>query len=628
VPAGERALAAAPGISIGILSAIQGTYSPEQMMLDIGQGARIATSAYDTAIPPSIGDWPAVLARAEAAPQTLRPGLLASSVPGGAGAVATDGYGGIAAAAAVDRRGRLGALSAGPGATLLARVTAMRARKQLVTVDLPGGAAGRSDLQALAAARPANELLIVLQYAVSRRGHELLWLGVAGLAGGGGRELSSRTTSQRGLVSAIDLAPTILRHLGLAIPVEMRGEPIETHGSLDSPALRSLMARLRVVGGRRLKALGVLLCAWAALLLGAALLDGARGTSGEQGGRSRAPARAWAMRAGALGILWAPAAVLVTAALEPSAAVEYAAIALLCLALGAIGDALLPWPRAPLAPAVASVLALSVDALAHTQLLVRSLLGPNPILGARFYGFGNELKPALAVLVLAAVAAALHPAARTRGSALAMAGAGAALAAIVGAARIGAGVGGAILVAVGFAVAAILLWPGGFSRRRALIALGAPVLALVALALIDLATAGGSGHYTGSILHASSAGEVRDVIERRYAAAWRELRNHAMPFATALALAAAVAGVRRRKRLLAPVGGDQGWLAALGGGLAAGVAGTLVEDSGPVLLLVAVFALGCICAYLWGRPPSSAETPKLATASATIAVDGGSEGTA
>ena len=76
-----------------------------------------------------------------------------------------------------------------------------------------------------------------------------------------------------------------------------------------------------------------------------------------------------------------------------------------------------------------------------------------------------------------------------------------------------------------------------------------------------------------------------------------------MPIATAAALAGAVLGVRLRERLLAPVGGDPGWLAALAGGLAAGLVGSLVEDSGPVLLLVAVFALGCVLSYLWGRPP-------------------------
>ena len=46
--------------------------------------------------------------------------------------------------------------------------------------------------------------------------------------------------------------------------------------------------------------------------------------------------------------------------------------------------------------------------------------------------------------------------------------------------------------------------------------------------------------------------------------------------------------MRRRERLLAPVAGDPAWLAALAGGLTAGVVGALAEDSGPVLLVVAV----------------------------------------
>ena len=313
------------------------------------------------------------------------------------------------------------------------------------------------------------------------------------------------------------------------------------------------------------------------------------------------------MRTGALGVLWAPVAVLIPAALQPSAAVEYLTIALACLALGALTDLLLPWPRAPLAPAVVAIVALAIDALAGTQLLMRSLLGPDPILGARFYGIGNELKSGLAVLVLAAVAAALYPvidrrSASGRRAALSMAGAGVVLAAVEGSARIGAGVGGVILVSAGAAVATVMLLPGAITRRRALIVLIAPVLALVALAALDLATAHGTGHYTGSILHARSPGDLRDVIVRRYTAAFGELHNHAMPVATLLALVCAGLGLRRRERLLTPVAGDPVWLAALCGGLAAGVVGALVEDSGPVLLVVAVFALICVLSYLWGGP--------------------------
>src|SRR5438067_358791 len=82
-----------------------------------------------------------------------------------------------------------------------------------------------------------------------------------------------------------------------------------------------------------------------------------------------------------------------------------------------------------------------------------------------------------------------------------------------------------------------------------------------------------------------SAGDIRDVIVRRYTAAWDELRNHAMPAATAVALAAAGLAVSRHRRVLAPVRSDAAWTAALAGGLAAGVVGALAEDSGPVLLV-------------------------------------------
>ena len=77
-----------------------------------------------------------------------------------------------------------------------------------------------------------------------------------------------------------------------------------------------------------------------------------------------------------------------------------------------------------------------------------------------------------------------------------------------------------ILVSAGSAVATVLLLARrGSRRRRALIVLISPVVGLVALAAIDLATAHGSGHFTGSVLHAHSAGEMRDIIVRRYTAA-------------------------------------------------------------------------------------------------------------
>ena len=593
-------LASVPSLSTGIMSAAQGTYTTTQLALDISQGARVSTSAYSPQHPPTlalrasgagaiVAGWQAALRRAHGAPQVLEPGLLASQIPGGAGyaGIAGAGSGYLDGIAAAGRGGRIAALSLGSAATLPARIAALTARKQLVVADLPAGAGGLSELRALSAARPAGELEIVVQRAPDAPGNELLWTSVGGL--GGGRELTSQSTNERGLVVSIDLATTILRHLGRRVPDAMRGKPIELDGSFDGARLRAFKARLLVIYGRRLPALLCLFGVWALLMLATLALR-------------RRRARRWAARAGGLALLWTPAAVLVPAAFSPGRAVEDALLVLLCFGLGALSDRLLPWPRAPLAPAVVAVVALTADALAGTQLLARALLGPNPELGVRFYGIGNELKSGLAVLVFAAVAAALYPAVRGRRAASTMAVCGIVLAVIEGSARIGAGVGGVILVSAGTAVATVLLLPGRVTRRRGLIVLISPVVGLVVLAALDLTTAHGTGHYTGSVLHAHSAGEIRDIIVRRYTAAYDELKHGAMPFATAFALVVSALAVRNHRRLLAPVDGDPGWLAALAGGLTAGMIGALSEDSGPVLLVVAVGVLGCVLSYLWGRP--------------------------
>jgi hypothetical protein len=647
----ETELSSVPTLSTGILSATQGTYKTNQLLLDITQGARVSYSAYSPAYPPALSllaiepaplfathrpttggapiapstlvpyadvrPWAAVRKRAEEAPQLLRPGLLASSIPGGGAyaASSTDpGRGALGAAApedvdgplAVDRRGQIAAVSLGLPSTLLARIAALQTTHRLVVADLPAGAPGYADLRTLAATRPGGELLIALQRAPEALKHELLWSAFAGIHArdAGARTITSQTTNQRGMIAAIDIAPTILEHLGLKTPADMRGKPVRLDGPLHSASLRALKARLEVLDSRRLPALGWLVIAWALALALTRLPFGQR---------SRSARGTWAMRTGALAIMWAPVAVLVPAALEPSRSLEFALIVAICFALGILTDRLVPWPRAPLAPAIVAVVVLSVDALAGTQLLMRSLLGPNPAFGARFYGIGNELKSGLAVLVFAAVAAALYPATRGRRAAATMACAGILLAIVEGSARIGAGVGGVILVSAGTAVATVMLLPGAFNRRRALIVMAAPILGLVALAAIDLTTAHGSGHFTGSVLDARSPGDIRDIIVRRYGAAWDELKNHLMPLATALALIASTLAIRHRERVFAPVGSDPVWHAAFAGGLTAGVIGALSEDSGPELLVVAVFVLGCVLSYLWGIPKTQ-QTSTPATA--------------
>lgn len=555
---------------------------------------------------------------------------------------------------------------------MLARIAALERRSALVVADLPAGPAGRVDLARLVRERPPGELLVALQRA--RSGGELLWAGIAGLAlsrtaqaGSAGAptaaagDLESASTEQRGLVSAVDLAPTILGHLGLHAPAAMDGRPIVARGRLDTAALGALDARLRAIPGRRLPALAVLLAACAALALACVVLDSGAGALSR---RRRARAAALALRTAALAPLWAPCAALVTAALQPSAGAEYALIACLAIALAAATDLLLRWPRALAAPALAAPLAIAIDALARTQLQMRSLAGPDPVGGARFFGIGNELKSALAAMALLGVAAALYPSARRRDrvgrtaparsapptrscqpgraadrrhAVAALAACGLVLLVVEGWARIGAGVGGAVLVSAAFALAlALLMAPGG----RRLLVLGAVPAGLALLVAIDLVAARGRGQLQGSVLEARSLADVRDELDNRYATAWRALREPGMALATVVAAVLAAAGARLRARLLAPVGGDELFAAAFAGGLLGGVVGALVEDSGPLLLVQAVLVLACAAVYLHAAAPrrgaahgapvyaSSSAAPNAAAERPTIAVLGGSQGTA
>ncbi|HEX3512084.1 MAG TPA: hypothetical protein VHT27_13405 [Solirubrobacteraceae bacterium] len=575
----------ASGLSVGIASAAQGPYSLTQLLLDLTQGSRVAASDYAQERPPPlvplasghgavIAGWNSARARAEGAPATLRAGLLAGLVPGGAGYVGRAlGAGAIAAA---DEHGSVRAISLGTAATIRSRIAAMMSRRALVVAELPGGAAGASDLRALAASRTANELLIALQRAPDGSDGALLWIGGAGVPGRGS-ELTSSGTRERGLVNAIDIAPTVLRRLGLHAPEDaIAGSAIG--GAAGGPPLAPLMRRLEEIPGRRLPALAALVAAW--LLLVAAASCAGRAL------------RARAVRAGAIGVLWAPVVSLLPAALAPGAAAEYAILAAGCLSLGALSDLLLRWPRALVAPALAAVTCLAADALAGSGLLMRSLLGPDPAGGARFHGIGNELKSGLAALVLLACATAAGPAAARRRARVLFALAGAGLALVEGLPGLGAGIGGAVLVCAAFALACVIITPTGAQRRAALAVLvcgGAALVPLLALALPH------------GILHAHSWGAAEDVLDRRYGAAWRELLDPGMAAATLLAAAAALLAIRERARLLAPLAGSPAAAAAFAGALLGGLVGALVEDSGPLLLVEAVAVLACASAYLHAR---------------------------
>ena len=176
------------------MSSIQGSYTPEQIFLDMSAGARTTTSLYDDEVPTDLrlapggrmSSWRAIAERAGTAPADVVPGLLASSVREAGGHV---GYAGPRtsrnreAAVAADRSGRVERVAlVRPGAVARAARALWRDTDVLV-VKLPPGPPGHGQLgEFLAARRPADLVLVIQDPShITRR---LVAMGAAGLSGG------------------------------------------------------------------------------------------------------------------------------------------------------------------------------------------------------------------------------------------------------------------------------------------------------------------------------------------------------------------------------------------------------------------------------------------------------------
>lgn len=603
----------AQGLSVGLVSTVQGRYDQGQALLDLTQGTRQPRALYASDPPSlaleerygrwSLSNWAEVARRARSASATIEPGLLAGSVPGGASYVGFDDAGtgtkaGDQAGAIVasDRTGRLAGVSLGPVATLAQRVAAARSRHRLVVVGLPPGGEGLAALGSLGEQRSPDDLLVAIQLpptpprqsigeGVPSRFYSQTALALDRRGPPGA--LTSGSTRQPGLVTAIDVAPTVLAHLGLEVPARMRGQVVESSGTVDVEALESSRRRWNDVrSGRQAASLQAIAAA-------AALVFLALGTT-----RGIRLAVSPSLRALGLGLLWWPAtAIVVGVAAIRSGPLEAWTIASVAIVLALATDRLLPWPAGPLAPALAGLVVLTADLMAGGALLSRSVLAPSIVSGNRFYGISNEIEPILPILLLSALAA-LGPRVVSRGRMLYVAG-GVALAVVVGAGGLGADVGGVITVAAAMTAAVIALRPA--RPRLATLALGVavPLVALGSLIVVDLAI-GRRGHLLDNLTRASGPGELWELVARRYQLALGILLDAGNALALAVCCLVVAWAYRNRGVVFADL--TPGWRAALIGGLAGGVAGALSNDSGPVLLVNAVISLGAVTAYLAGGP--------------------------
>jgi hypothetical protein len=584
LPAGTtvRELADA-GFSPGLMSAGLSTVPAQQTYLDISQGNRIFDSLYGSSLPDLNGDcpswWKLVEERAASAPAEIVPGLLSSTlVAAGVGVRAGGGTScTFSAHRSPDDSGESPKkLSAAP------------------RPDLPGTFEVREASLAAASslARSAHgpDLLIAIARPTGKD-DEPLPIGIAGRGFDG--NLTSDSTRTDGYVLSTDVAPTVLGHFNRDVPSEMSGEAIRTEGSVDPAAIESLGARMAVISHRRGPVIGWSLLVWLGLLALSAAASR---------GRLARPA----VRLTGLAVIYMPLTMLLGAALEPGESAEVLLVMLGAPLLGALTLVLLSGFRALAVAAAATVLAYAIDVIAGSPLTSLSLLGPNPGLGVRFYGIGNELEALLAVLVVAGTGAALAgfaPALSRRRCGAAFLLTGLLCAFVFAAGRFGADVGAAIVFPVGAAVAAAVI--AARSRRGVLLVIAAPFAVLALLALIDLVS-GANAHLTRSVLDAGGLGDLADVAQRRLQlSAHSFARPVLLAFLPVVAILVALA-VWQRQRLRAWLRPSAAMRAGLLGAIAATAIGTLANDSGALLLEIGTAYLLVFTGFAWAESERAA----------------------
>ena len=308
--------------------------------------------------------------------------------------------------------------------------------------------------------------------------------------------LTSGTTRREGIVSSVDIAPTVLGFLGVAVPEEMVGSSIELSGDAPTALHARYLEWREVVSPVGQGALGL---AIVSLVLGFILAMG------------RWPARRWAFAALAVAGLFSVAllVMLVPASLLPAFDLPLvggtlaAGAGILTAVAIRFGRDRIGKPVALIA--LAGLVVVVVDVALGWRSGLTPLLGGSALDGERFFGLGNPY--AGIVLSGGVLGAALLP--RRHGVAL-LAGA----AAFAGLPFLGADVGGCITLAVGAALWFALDRWGRLDRRGWALAAGAALAAVLLVIVTHRLLPPGQTHVSRAVGQGGVLGAVEIFFDR------------------------------------------------------------------------------------------------------------------
>lgn len=249
--------------------------------------------------------------------------------------------------------------------------------------------------------------------------------------------------------------------------------------------------------------------------------------------------------------------------------------------------------------AIVSVTVMASDAIVGSPLSRGSPFGPSPMLGGRFYGFGNvtySLFAVYAIAVAASVAVWANARGRRRFALRGVAGIGAFAVAIDIWPTWGADIGGGLALIPAFVVLALGAAGLRITRGRALISFALAVVVVAGVSVLDWLRPADSRSHAGRFVQQVIDGDAMEIVQRKGGYALATLGAGPAAWITTAALVLGIAALARPARI-AP-----GWLqefldrwALLRTSLAAIVValalGALVNDYGIRIVTIGAIAL-------------------------------------
>jgi hypothetical protein len=341
--------------------------------------------------------------------------------------------------------------------------------------------------------------------------------------------LGSRSTRQDAIVQSTDLMPTLLKSLGVPAPPDTVGSPLqvvergsEAHrlGKLDDVDLASAAIRPIVPWFFN----GLVIAQIVLYGLATLVLRRLRGEAPAAAHQRQRTLR-W-LRQCAVVFAAVPAATFLAnlvpwwRAGTPGLAVTLAVIGFVVpIALLAL---LGPWRRTLLGPmgtvGAVTMLVLGIDALTGSHLVLLSLMGLQPVVAGRFYGFGNpafSLFATGALLLGISVADVLVRQGRRKPAAAAVALIGVVATIIDGTPGFGSDFGGPPAIIPAFAVLALFALGVRVTWRRALLIAAVTLTVILLLSVIDWLRPEDNRTHLGRFVQTVIDGGAWPVVQRK-----------------------------------------------------------------------------------------------------------------